>query len=198
MAYVAADRRVVARRLRRVEVVDAPVRHALGLPVLQPDGVDEDQPFYALREYQPVPHRHHAAHRMAHDGDVLDSQGPEQAIRVQGKLLQTELIRLGLGRLAEAYLVGQDHTVARRRQFSRRRLPGGPAEVFPMKSQHNLPVGLASGCHVHERHLEFLVLGSEPVELHRPRIREIGAVEVLWERAIINRTRPRGDSGREA
>lgn len=109
---IPTDRRIVRRTLRGIDVVDGQVRHALGLPILEADGIDEHKARHQVGIHEREACREHPAHRVAKHVDGRQIQAVEDRLGVQRELLQRELICVWLVGLAESNLVGQDDAVA--------------------------------------------------------------------------------------
>lgn len=162
-------------------VVDGDVGHALLDVVLQADGVDQHQAVDGLGVLQRKARAEHAAERVADQGDVADAQRVEQAARVEGQLVEAELVVVGLGALAEADLVGRNDAVSRAGEGDDGAVPRRAAEVLAVQHDGRLAVGRAGGLDVHEGHLQLLLLALKLEDVDRPGVREVGAVEVRGE-----------------
>lgn len=186
LLLVTLDRLVGGGGLGDDGLVDADVGNALLNIVLQTDRVDHDHLLNGLGVLETKASSHHSAHGMANDGDVSNTSGIEQTTRVPGKLVKAELVRIGLGTLAETNLIGSNDAVASGGQHADGILPSRATEVLAMEHHSRLAVSLASRLDVHEGHLEVLTLALELEQLDRPRVGEVGTIELLRERAIIN------------
>ena len=113
--------------------VDAPPGHAFGLPILEPDWIDQHQLLDVVREGQRVAHAEHAADRMSGNDHARQPKRGEKGMRIAGQLLKAELIMRGLARFAEADLVNGDDAVSSCRQGGDRWLPRGRAKILAVK-----------------------------------------------------------------
>lgn len=194
--------------LGRNGLIDADVGDALLNVVLQTDRVNHDHLLDGLGVLETKASSHHTAHGVANDGDIANTRGIEQATSVPGELVETELVRIWLGALAEANLIGSNNAITLGGQNADGVLPGRAAEVLAVEENNSLAIGLAGWLDVHKGHLEILLLAGELEDLDGPRVGEVGAIEFVRERAIVNGTgglssrragkqRGRGQSGQK-
>jgi len=79
---VRPGRSVRARVLLRVHDIYTLVRHADGLPVLEPDGVDHNEARGVRRVHERETRAKHAAHGVSHDDQALNAEGLQQPVGV--------------------------------------------------------------------------------------------------------------------
>src|SRR5262249_57079112 len=74
-------------KLVLVELVDRRHRNTLGLPILQPNWIDEHQPAEVLGIEERVAHRQHPAHGMPGDNCAYGSAMGKQRVGIGAKLV---------------------------------------------------------------------------------------------------------------
>ncbi len=116
--------------------------------ILEPDRGFEHQTTHPLRIGAHEAHRHHAAHRMGDQIDLVELEAVQQGQIVAGELVEIGR-NVGLGGFAEADLVGGDDAIAVGGQAGDHVPPIAGREIAAMEQQRRPPVGLAGRRHIH-------------------------------------------------
>lgn len=157
--------------------VDALVRNAQGLPVLQAEWVDHDQRRHVARVHESVARSQHPPCAVADDGRVVNAQLFQQAVCVQSELLKGELVPDWLGGFAPSDLVRCDDAIADVGELVYCLVPGGAAEVLAVEEDGHFFGGgdgaVAGWANIHEGHFDVHLLGGESVDIDWIRICEV-------------------------
>ena len=148
------------------------------LPVLEADGIHEDEALHAVGIQEREPDAEHASHGVADHGRCLDAELVQERAREVGQLLEGVLEPPRLRRLAEPDLVRRDHAIAGGGEGADGGCPVGAGEVLAVQQHDRVTVGLGRG-HVHVGHVQPVLLGLDGHRLDRE------GIGVLREARIV-------------
>jgi hypothetical protein len=114
----------------------------------------------------------HAAKGMADNRRVLDVQVIEKPFCGAGEKIEM-IANIGLGRFAEAKLIGNDDAIALARQSMCGRPPIVAGKAFAVQQHDCLAVNGNARRHIHIGHAQHLPLNGEIEKFYRKRIIEL-------------------------